>query len=113
MTKKTSPDTSSDVRDPMIAGMAAAAVPWTVGSRMATAWMEGVTRMNGEWARFVADRLAHDAETQHEIFTCRSPLEAQQLGAAFVHRAMNDYLAEAARLATVGAKAAQTDDTSS
>ncbi|MEM7488283.1 MAG: phasin family protein [Pseudomonadota bacterium] len=84
------------------AGLAVAMMPWSIGTHMATAWLEGVTRMNGEWARFVADRLRRDAETQHEIFACGSPVEAQRLGAAFLRRTVEDYMTEAVRISAMG-----------
>ncbi|MEM7645088.1 MAG: phasin family protein [Pseudomonadota bacterium] len=89
------------------AGMAVAMMPWSIGAHMATTWMEGVTRMNGEWARFVADRLKQDAETQHEVFTCGSPIEAQRLGAAFLRKSVEDYMTEAARISSMGLRVAK------
>lgn len=95
-----------DAAPPAIAaGTALALMPWMIGGRIATAWLEGATRLNGEWARFVADRLAQDAQTQHEILACRTPAEGQRIGAAFLQRAVHDYIAESARLSSLAADA--------
>ncbi|CUH34997.1 hypothetical protein JSE7799_01079 [Jannaschia seosinensis] len=93
------------------AGMGLAAVPWTVGGGLAATWLESVTRMNGEWAGFIAGRLKSDAEAQHQIFACGSPLEAQMLSVRFMQRAVDDYLTEAARIAAVGMRVAQDAET--
>lgn len=101
----------SDAAPPGIAaGMAAAMLPMSLGSSMAAKWLEGVTQMQSEWARFVADRLRKDAEAQHEIFACRSPVQAQTMGAAFMHEAFQDYLTEAARISSMGTKVARDVD---
>lgn len=108
MTKTETREAQTDAAPPGIsAGMAAAMMPLSLGSSLAATWLEGVTRMQGEWARFVADRLRKDAEAQHELFACRSPLKAQTLGAAFMHKAVQDYLTEAARISSMGTKVAQ------
>ncbi len=77
-------------------------IPWSLGAQMATTWIDGVTRMNDTWAHFVADRLKQDAEIQHDIFTCGSPLEAQRLGAEFLLKTMQDYMSEADRISSMG-----------
>lgn len=99
-------DTAKPMPPGVATGMAVAMMPWSVGAQMAAAWIEGVTRMNGEWARFVAERLKQDAETQHRIFTCGSPVEAQALTADFLRRTIDDYLTETARLSSLGSRVA-------
>lgn len=88
-------------------GMALAMMPYSVASRLATSWLEGVTHMNGEWARFVGERLEKDAEAQHKIMRCGSPIAAQSLQADFLHQVISDYLVEASRISSIGIRAAQ------
>lgn len=82
-----------------IAAMGLAMVPWSVGARMAVAWMNGAARMNAEWARLIADRVHEDAETRHEMLTRGSPVRARALQTKFPRVAVSDHAAEAARIA--------------
>ncbi|SDZ40370.1 hypothetical protein SAMN05444004_11342 [Jannaschia faecimaris] len=82
-------------------------VPWAIGAQMPLTMLEGATRIQGEWARFLAERLTKDAEIQHQLFNCTSPTDAQQIGANFVHDIVSDYLTETARITAMGSQVSQ------
>ncbi|KIT14320.1 phasin family protein [Jannaschia aquimarina] len=99
MAKETQPKTGKAAERPdMGHALAVAFAPWSMGTRMASTWLEGAARMNAEWARFVADRLETDAEAHHQIAICGSPIEAQSLYAQFLQRSVQDYMTETSRL---------------
>lgn len=51
-----------------------------------------------ESARFFADRLQHDLETQKAMLACKTPAELMQVQAAFFKTAMEHYTAFGAHL---------------
>ncbi|SFI29090.1 hypothetical protein [Jannaschia pohangensis] len=107
----TQPDKQTTARtsasDASNVGFAMSLMPWSVGTRMAMTWLEGATRIQGEWTRFVAERLAKDAEMQHALLACQSPTEARQMGTDFLHCAVSDYLTETARITAMGSHLSQ------
>ena len=61
---------------------------------MTKAWLE---MMSGS-ARFLADRLQQDLETQKAILACKKPMELLQVQSAFFKTAMEQYTEHAMRL---------------
>ncbi|WP_298432453.1 hypothetical protein [uncultured Jannaschia sp.] len=105
MPRASTSDKAPQVTAPAVPeGLAMAMAPWFVATHATAAWIEGLTQMNGEWARFMGERLGRDAETQHAIFGCSSPLEAQQVATAFMRKTMEDYMTEAVRFSAMGAR---------
>jgi Phasin protein len=62
-------------------------------------WLESWTKLAGESARFVTQRLEQDMDLLAKMRACRSPLELLQLQSAFMQRALVDYMQEAGKLA--------------
>lgn len=65
---------------------------------LGAAWAERIAAMNAEVAQFVAGRVREDVKTQHALLHCKSLQEAQEIQAAFVARAFEQYTAETGKL---------------
>jgi hypothetical protein len=72
--------------------MAAAMV--AMSPAMTKAWLE----MMSDSARFLADRLQQDLETQKVMLACKTPTELLQVQSAFFKTAMEQYTEHALRL---------------
>lgn len=111
-------DTSNDTRSSAPAARAGAkrpaglassgknglAAPGDLAMTMTEAW----ARMVAEGAAFVAERVRADARAFSQAMTCRTPTELQDVQAAFVQKAMEDYQAEAGRMASLMEEAVST-----
>ena len=62
-------------------------------------WLDSWTKLAGESARFVTQRLEQDMDLLAKVRACKSPLELLQLQSAFMQRALVDYMREATKLA--------------
>ena len=60
-------------------------------------WMD----LGSEMLDFAAERVREEVRVQHQILHCRSPAELISLQLAFLQRALDDYNAQAGRLATM------------
>lgn len=69
---------------------------------MGTAWLDAMSKWNGELASFVADRIREDVRTQHELLHCKSVTEMQTVQAAFLERAYVQYTVETGKLLDMG-----------
>jgi hypothetical protein len=90
-TEKTETDTT---KPEGLAGLASL----TPAAILGRAWMEGMAELGSEWTTFVADRIKEDVKTQHALLHCKSVTEAQQVQAAFLQKAIDQYAAETGKL---------------
>jgi hypothetical protein len=89
MAKSNPTKVNKDVGAP---AMAAAMV--AVSPAITKAWVE----MMSDSARFLADRLQQDLETQKVMLACKTPTELLQVQSAFFKTAMEQYTEHAMRL---------------
>lgn len=73
---------------------AMAASMMALGPAVTKAWLE---MMSGS-ARFLADRLKQDLETQKAILACKTPTELLQVQSEFFKTAMEQYTEHAMRM---------------
>ena len=66
------------------------------------AWFESLGDMGAEVARFFAERIKQDVQTQHEILRCRNLAEIQHVQSTFMQNAIDQYQAETGRLVQMG-----------
>ena len=69
-----------------------------------TAVFGGLTKAQREIAKFVAERIRQDLESQTELMRCRSLDDVLDVQSRFLNTAMDQYSAEATRLAQIGAE---------
>lgn len=69
------------------------------------AWIEALGDMGAEIASFVAERIKEDVQTQHEILNCKNVGELQNIQAAFIQKALEQYQAESGKLLDMSVKA--------
>lgn len=69
-------------------------MPW-----MGTAMVESLGDLSSEVLQFVADRIAQDVKTQHEILHCKDVTQLQKIQADFIQKAIEQYTAETVKLA--------------
>jgi len=69
-----------------------------------TAVVTGLGRAQKEIADFVAERIRQDLESQVELMRCRTLDEVLDVQSRFVNRALDQYSAEATKLARIGAE---------
>jgi hypothetical protein len=81
-------------------GAAAEALSETVG----TAVFAGLTKAQREIAEFVSERIRQDLESQTQLLRCRTLEEVLDVQSRFLSTAMDQYAAEASRLARIGAE---------
>lgn len=62
--------------------------------RVMEAWLE----LMNDSARFVADRLQKDQETQKALLNCKTPTELMQVQSEFFNDAVNQYTAQTTRM---------------
>lgn len=79
--------------DPFVAFRQLSPVAW-----MGTAWFGRVADLGSEVASFVAERIKEDVKTQHALLHCKSLPEVQQVQAAFLQKAFDQYQAETGKL---------------
>ena len=68
-----------------------------------TAVFTGLSRAQKEIADFVAERIRQDLDSQMELMRCRTLDEVLDVQSRFVNTAMDQYSAEATKLARIGA----------
>jgi hypothetical protein len=69
-----------------------------------TAVLAGLSKAQKEIAEFVAERIRQDIDSQVELMRCRTLDEVLDVQSRFVNTAMDQYAAEASRLARIGAE---------
>lgn len=69
---------------------------------MGTTWLEKITGINAELARFVADRIREDIKAQHDVLHCISTKDLQAAQFAFIETAYTHYMSETAKLVKMG-----------
>jgi hypothetical protein len=94
--KQPTVDTSADVPAIMAAIVSANPV-------LAKAW----TDMMSESARFMAERLETDIETQKALMACRTPAALMEVQSAFLNTAVQQYADQAARMFEMTIKASR------
>ena len=62
----------------------------------------GLTKAQREIAEFVAERIRQDLESQTQFLRCRTLDEVLEVQSRFLNKAMDQYAAEASRLAQIG-----------
>ncbi|MFU8865621.1 MAG: phasin family protein [Rhodobacterales bacterium] len=73
-----------------------------VGAVSAQAWMD----MGTETIRFIWNRMQHDYKTQKELLACTSLEDMQQVHAAFISKAREQYVDETRKMIDLMGKAA-------
>ena len=63
---------------------------------------EGLSRYNEEILKFVNSRLKEDFAVPQDLMTCTTPQEVYNVYTEFFQKAMQQYLAEAERLTSLG-----------
>lgn len=63
---------------------------------------EGLSRYNEEVLKFVNSRLKEDFSVPQDLMTCTTPQEVYNVYTGFFQKAMQQYLAEAERLTSLG-----------
>ena len=69
---------------------------------MKTGWLEKAAEINKEVARFVADRIREDANTQSALLQCRSAEELQKIQMKFLEKTYAQYTLETGKLIKMG-----------
>ncbi|MFQ1701616.1 phasin family protein [Loktanella agnita] len=87
--RETTPSSSN--QDDAISQLAA--LSW-----MGSTWVEAISEMGSEVARFVAERISEDVKAQHALLHCKSLSEMHAVQAAFLERAYDQYTAETDKL---------------
>lgn len=90
-------DDPSDVAMKALAEAQAAGPGSAAGMYMS--WMEGLSELGSEAAQFIAERIAEDVKTQHEILHCKNPLEIVAIQRRFLQKALDQYLTQGGKLA--------------
>ena len=72
----------------------------------AAAYMQGLTRVGEEAARFATRRLEHNVATAQALASCASPVDAWSVWSEAAQSFARDYVEEAARMGEVCAEAA-------
>lgn len=70
----------------------------SAAARLYLAWMEGLGDIGSEAMQFVAERIAEDVKTQHEILHCKNPAEIMAIQRRFLQTALDQYVAEGGKL---------------
>lgn len=70
-------------------------------ARAARIWLDSWMMVTGELGRFAMKRWTVDAELLRRLCACKTPLEALDLQADFMQRAMRDYMRETTLLVGV------------
>lgn len=88
-----------DPADEAVAALAAlqAAGPGALG-KVYVAMLEGAGDFSSEVIQFVAQRIAEDVKTQHEIMECTNPADLVQIQQRFLQKAFDQYTAETGKL---------------
>lgn len=91
--------TVQDPADEAVATLAAlqAAGPGALG-KVYVAMLEGAGDFSSEVIQFVAERIAEDVKTQHEIMECKTPADLVQIQQRFLQKAFDQYAAETGKL---------------
>lgn len=92
-----------DPADEAVATLAAlqAAGPDALG-KIYMAMLEGVGDFGAEVVQFVAERIAEDVKTQHEIMACKNPADLVHIQQRFLQKAFDQYSAETGKLVKIG-----------
>ena len=83
---------------------AAAFGPW---GQMGAAWAEAMSGLGGEVMRFLAQRVQEDVGLQQRLLHATSLDEARHIQAAFVQKAIDQYVAETGRMVELGEEITQ------
>ncbi len=88
-----------DPADEAVAMLAAlqAAGPGALG-KVYVAMLEGAGDFGNEVIQFVAERIAEDVKTQHEIMECKNPADLVHIQQRFLQKAFDQYSAETGKL---------------
>ncbi len=99
VTRKHADGVVQDPSDEAVATFVAlqAAGPDTIG-KVYMAMLEGAGDLGSEVVQFVAERIAEDVRTQHEIIECRNPTELVHIQHRFLQKAFDQYSAETGKL---------------
>lgn len=65
-------------------------------------WIEAMTNMSAEMAKFMADRVQQDVKTRQDILQTKGITDVQRIQAEFFQKAMDDYSAEMTKLVEMG-----------
>ena len=92
-----SAETTSQALAPLLAG-------WQAQGFGPFAWlaptmMERMSDMGSAWLSFFATRIEEDVAWQHAMLHSGSPAEAQVVHAAYLERALDQYMTEAEKMA--------------
>lgn len=75
-----------------------ALAPLVPATWLGTVWFENVSNLGSELMTFVADRIKEDVKVQHALLHCKSLPEIQNVQAAFLQKAFDQYQAETGKL---------------
>ncbi|MFX0546345.1 phasin family protein [Roseovarius sp. S1116L3] len=67
-----------------------------------TNWMEAMSDLGSEMLSFTAERIRQDVQMQHDLLHAKGISEIQHIHAQFFQKAMDDYVAETAKLMQMG-----------
>jgi hypothetical protein len=73
-------------------------------AKLGVNWIETLGDLNAEAARFIAQRIAEDVDTQHKMLHCKSLKDFQHLQLDFFQTAMMQYEESAARMLAITTK---------
>lgn len=98
-TKRKDAGAVQDPADEAVATLAAlqAAGPGALG-KVYVAMLEGAGDFSSEVIQFVAERIAEDVKTQHEIMECKTPAELVHIQQRFLQKAFDQYTDETGKL---------------
>lgn len=68
----------------------------------ATPWVEVMSTMGSQMMSFTAERIQKDVDTQTALLHARTFAEIQHIQAQFFQQAMEDYIAETAKMLEMG-----------
>ncbi|MFX0543060.1 phasin family protein [Roseovarius sp. S4756] len=69
---------------------------------LGTNWMEAMSDIGSEMLSFTAERIRQDVQVQHDLLHAKGISEIQHIHARFFQKAMDDYMAETAKLMQMG-----------